>query len=86
MRLSLRAVLVALALGALVVPAADAKTKRAATPRLKAFSSCTGLIGYARRHAQPPRVLVPPRRPMPEAPALGGGEDGGSGTTPAPVA
>ena len=86
MPLSLRAVLVALVLAALVVPAADAKTKRAATPRLKAFSSCTGLIGYARRHAPPPRPILRPRLPMPEAPALGGGEDGGSGTTPSPVA
>ena len=87
MRISLRAFLVALALGATVaasVPAADAKTKRAATPRLKAFSSCSGLIGYARRHVPPPRRFVPPRRPMPEAPALGGGEDGGS--APGPVA
>ena len=36
--------------------------KRAATPRLKAFTSCAGLIGYARRHAPPPRLLLPPRR------------------------
>ena len=86
MRLSLRAVLVALALGALVVPVADAKTKRAATPRLKAFSSCTGLIGYARRHVPPPRVFVPPRRPSPDMPVSGGGEDDGAGTTPSPVA
>jgi Beta propeller domain len=88
MRIRLRLILVAVALGATVVasvPAADAKTKRAATPRLKAFASCTGLISYARRHVPPPRRFVPPRLPTPEAPALGGGEDDSSGTTPAPV-
>jgi Beta propeller domain len=88
MRISLRAVLVAVALGATVVasvPSADAKAKRAATPRLKAFASCAGLIGYARRHVPPPPRFVPPRRPTPESPALGGGEDDSSGATPAPV-
>ena len=85
MPIPLRAFLVALALGATVVasvPAADAK-KRAATPRLKAFSSCAGLIGYARRHVPPPPPrLVRPRVPPQPIPVSGGGEDGGSGTPP----
>jgi uncharacterized secreted protein with C-terminal beta-propeller domain len=79
---------VAVALGATVAasaPAADAKAKRAATPRLKAFASCAGLIGYARRHVPPPRPRLPPER----MPIFGGSEDG-SGTAPpaapAPVA
>jgi hypothetical protein len=82
----MRAFLVAVVLGATTVagaPAADARAKRAATPRLKAFTSCAGLIGYARRHVPPaPRLRFPP------VPILGGGEDGGgtaSGTAPAPA-
>src|SRR5215207_5965267 len=85
MRTLLRAVLVALALGALAgasLPAADAKTRRAATPRLKAFSSCAGLIGYARRHAPPPRPITRPRPPIADMPVSGGGEDGGARTPP----
>ena len=84
MRLSLRAVLMALALAALAaacVPAADAKTKRAATPRLKAFSSCAGLIGYARRHVPPPRLITRPRLPITDLP-VSGGEEGGARTPP----
>jgi uncharacterized secreted protein with C-terminal beta-propeller domain len=68
------ALLVLLGLGLAVVPAAEG-AKRARTPRLKAFKSCTGLISYARRHAPPPRRLTPPPRPMP---VTGGGEEGGS--------
>jgi hypothetical protein len=85
MRLSLRAVLVALALALLAtacVPAAGAKTKRAATPRLKAFSSCAGLIGYARRHVPPPRPNTRPRLPITDLPISGGGEEGGARTPP----
>ena len=76
-----RAILVALALGAMVVagaPAADARAKRAATPRLKAFTSCAGLIGYARRHVPPPPRLRFKPMPMP----VSGGGEGGSGPVP----
>jgi hypothetical protein len=83
MRTPARALLVALVLGATLAGApADARAKRAATPRLKAFTSCAGLIGYARRHVPPPPRFKP--RPMP---VFGGGEDGSSapGTAPAPA-
>ena len=83
MRTPARAFLAAVALAATVgagAPAADG-AKRAATPRLKAFGSCAGLIGYARRHVPPIRPVVSPRLPPREAPA-GGGGDGGSGPTP----
>jgi hypothetical protein len=57
---------------ALAVPAADtqAATKRV---RLKAFSSCAGLIGYARNHV--PRVTNVPR--IPPLALAPGSEDGG---------
>ena len=53
MRTPARAFVVTVALAVTVgagAPAADG-AKRAKTPRLKAFSSCAGLIGYARRNA-----------------------------------
>ncbi|MEO8687970.1 MAG: beta-propeller domain-containing protein [Solirubrobacteraceae bacterium] len=84
MRITARALLVAMVLAATVAagaPAADGKAKRAATPRLKAFASCAGLIGYARRHVPPPRPVVGPRFPPQQVPVSGGGEDG-SGTVP----
>ena len=67
---------------AAAAPAADARAKRAATPRLKAFSLLRGLIGYARRHVPPPRraAAAPPRR----FPILGGGEDGAARRAPGP--
>ncbi len=85
----MRAFLVVLALVATLAasaPAADGR-KRAATPRLKAFASCAGLISYARRHVPPPRPVVPPRLP-PQVPVSGGGEDGSGGlpvAAPAPA-
>jgi uncharacterized secreted protein with C-terminal beta-propeller domain len=75
------ALLVVIILAVVVAPAAAAK--RAKSPRLKAFTSCAGLISYARRHAPPPRPL-PPRR-VPQVPVSGGGEDGGSGPVAAPA-
>ena len=75
------ALLVLISLAVTVAPAAAAK--RAKTPRLKAFRSCAGLISYARRHAPPPRLVLPPRR-VPDVPVSGGGEDD-SGAAPAPV-
>jgi Beta propeller domain len=84
MRSPARAVVVAVALAATVAAGAPVAegAKRAATPRLKAFASCAGLIGYARRHVPPPRPVraprLPPRRDFPS----GGGNDGGSGTSP----
>ena len=56
-----------LALVALAVTAAPAAAKPRAAKRLKAFSSCETLVGYATRH-------VPPRPPMPVAPPM---EDSG---------
>ena len=56
MRTPARAFVVTVALAATVAagaPAADG-AKRAETPRLKAFASCAGLIGYARRHVRRP--------------------------------
>jgi uncharacterized secreted protein with C-terminal beta-propeller domain len=82
MRMSLRALLVALALVAASVPAADAKAKRAATPRLKAFSSCAGLIGYARRHVPPPRPMMRPRLPITDSPVSGRGTPPPSSVAP----
>ena len=76
------ALLVVISLAVTVAPAAAAK--RAKTPRLKAFTSCAGLISYARRHAPPPRLLLPPRR-VPSVPIQGGGEDGGSGPVAVPA-
>ena len=76
------ALLVVISLAVTVAPAAAAK--RAKSPRLKAFTSCAGLISYARRHAPPPRLLLPPRR-VPSVPIQGGGEDGGSGPVAAPA-
>ena len=89
MRISARAFVVAVALAATVAagaPAADG-AKRAATPRLKAFASCAGLIGYARRHVPPPRPVVPPRlpppaRPTPAAAATGDPPDAGHRARP----
>ena len=76
------ALLVVISLAVTVAPAAAAK--RAKSPRLKAFTSCAGLISYARRHAPPPRLLLPPRR-VPSVPIQGGGEDGGSGPVAVPA-
>ena len=51
------------ALLALAVTAAPAAAKPRAAKRLKAFSSCQSLIGYATRHVPPPsRARSPPRR------------------------
>jgi uncharacterized secreted protein with C-terminal beta-propeller domain len=51
------------ALAALPAPATAARGK----PRLKAFESCEGLVGYARSHAlRHPGGLISPRRPGPE--------------------
>jgi uncharacterized secreted protein with C-terminal beta-propeller domain len=82
----MRAILVAMAviatLAASVAPA-DARAKRAHTPRLKAFASCAGLIGYARRHVPPPVPVPVGRPPLPNrVPIFGGGEQDGSGTAP----
>ena len=84
MRTPARAFVVTVALAATVAAGAPAAegAKRAKTPRLKAFASCAGLIGYARRHVPPPRPFVPPRLPPRDLPTSGGGNDGGSGTTP----
>jgi hypothetical protein len=78
------AVLLVLAsgMGAAATAAGARATKRAATPRLKAFSSCAGLISYARRHSPPPKRLLPPPRPLP---LTGGGEEGGSAPVAAPA-
>lgn len=74
----------------LILPASAAAEGPSAArqkPRLKAFTSCTALVNYARRHA--PRVYGPPLPPrsappvtgvMPESTG-GAGEDGGSSTT-----
>jgi uncharacterized secreted protein with C-terminal beta-propeller domain len=69
-----------LALLALAVTAAPAAAKPRAAKRLKAFSSCQALIGYASRHVPPapPRPTVPPmeRADAPvAAPAPAAGED-----------
>jgi hypothetical protein len=78
----LLALLAALAVAVAAAPAEGAR-KRAKSPRLKAFTSCTGLITYARRHAPVPRrVPLPPR--VPSLP-IQGGEDGGSGPVAAPA-
>jgi hypothetical protein len=78
-----RALLVVIALLATLVagaPGADARAKRVHSPRLKAFASCAGLVGYARRHVPPTvRRIGPPQ----QVPVLGGGEDGSG---PVPVA
>jgi uncharacterized secreted protein with C-terminal beta-propeller domain len=87
MRTPARVFVVAAALAAMVAagaPAADGRAKRAATPRLKAFASCAGLIGYARRHVPPPRPVVAPRLPPREAPVFGGGEGDAPVSVPAP--
>jgi uncharacterized secreted protein with C-terminal beta-propeller domain len=76
------ALFVVLSLALAAAPAEGAR-KRAATPKLKAFASCSGLISYARRHAPPPRPVLPPRRP--DLPIMGGGQDGGSGPVAAPA-
>jgi uncharacterized secreted protein with C-terminal beta-propeller domain len=72
--------LVALAaLVALAVTAAPTAAKPRAAKRLKAFSSCQSLIGYATRHVPPaPAPAVPPmeRADVPAAaPAPAAGED-----------
>ena len=68
---------------ALALSAAPAEgAKRAKTPRLKAFKSCSGLISYARRHA--PRPIAPPG-PVRPIGLPGGGEDDGSGPVAAPA-
>jgi uncharacterized secreted protein with C-terminal beta-propeller domain len=69
-----------LALVALALTAAPAAAKPRAAKRLKAFSSCQTLIGYATRHVPPapPRPTVPPmeRTDAPvAAPAPAAGED-----------
>ena len=75
------AALIAVIAVALAAAPAEGARKRAKSPRLKAFSSCAGLIAYARRHAPPPRPRpLPPRIPLPIT--VGGGEDGGSGAAP----
>jgi uncharacterized secreted protein with C-terminal beta-propeller domain len=72
--------LIAVIAVALAAAPAEGARKRAKSPRLKAFSSCAGLIAYARRHAPPPPR--PRFAPPPSAPVFGGGEDGGSGAAP----
>ena len=84
MRTPARFFVVTVALVATVAAGAPAAegAKRAKTPRLKAFASCAGLIGYARRHVPPPRPFVPPALPRRDVPTFGGGNDGGSGPMP----
>jgi uncharacterized secreted protein with C-terminal beta-propeller domain len=77
MRLRLLAVaaLTALAVTAAAVPA-DGRPR--AAKRLKAFSSCEALIGYATRHVPPPMPVrrdmpLPPAAPVPEQDSAAGG-------------
>jgi uncharacterized secreted protein with C-terminal beta-propeller domain len=70
------ALIAVLALALAAAPAAA--SKRARSPRLKAFRSCASLISYARRHAPAPTPVYR------GGPISGGGEDGGSGPVAAP--
>jgi Beta propeller domain len=73
-----RALVVVIAVLATLAASAAGADARTRSPRLKAFASCAGLIGYARRHVPP---TIRPLRP-PLVPELGG--ENGSG--PVPVA
>ena len=78
------ALIAVLALAVSAAPAEGARN-RAKSPRLKAFTSCAGLISYARRHVPPTPRFVAPRAPVPVS---GGGEEdsGSAAPAPAPVA
>jgi hypothetical protein len=87
----LLALLAALALAAPAGEAAGAgKGARAAPARLKAFTSCTTLVRYARRHGtrivrERSAVALPPAPAPRGGTPPGAGEDGGSGQ-PVPLA
>ena len=74
------------ALLALAVAASPADARPRAAKRLKAFSSCAALVGYAARHVPPAPVRrdIPPPMPLPEGtpvmPAAGEAPDDTSQT------
>lgn len=76
--------LAALLLAAGAGEAAGAKPGAKASPRLKAFGSCTGLVSYARRNGvrlvrDQARAMAPVLRMPVTGTPPGAGEDGGSG-------
>ena len=85
----MRLVLCSFALALLCIPAHPAEAARKKTKRLKAFSSCTSLVGYARHHGLRTldRQFGGGPRPFPApAPVQGGGDESAGGGSDTPTA